>query len=67
MEKILLRWLHAWVQLADGVVSVLTLGFVWSNWSFKYIAWAELRRLNKLRYGLENEECTIWNTEEEDE
>ncbi len=41
----LIRWGHAWITLADGLASVLALGLWWPNWSFKYIAWAERRRL----------------------
>jgi hypothetical protein len=45
IEFYVLRWLMGFVDIADGIVEIFTLGFVWPNWSFKLIIWQTRRQM----------------------
>lgn len=33
------RWAEGWIKLADGLVLILSLGFVRPSWSSEWIGW----------------------------
>ena len=49
------HYLFYWIQLAQGLIGVLTFGFVYLNWTLPYARWAagyQIRKMKEARNGL---------------
>ena len=40
-------WILGWIEVAQGVISILTLGHVYTHWDMEWCYWASVRKFKK--------------------
>ena len=49
VEEHILCWLQGFAELADGLVTLLSFGFLLSDFELRYCAWRTLRKIRKYK------------------
>ena len=42
------RWVSGWIEIAQGLVKVLTLGLVTIGWDLKYVIWVTRKKQGRI-------------------
>jgi hypothetical protein len=45
--EIIFRWIAAWLELTDGIIGIITLGFFRKSFSYYFTAWYSIHLAKK--------------------